>query len=289
MNIIDFIKNNAPVLLDGAMGTQLEAAGLEGSAENNLTHPDAVLSVHKKYLEAGSELIITNTFAMNRIYIQSHGIDVSVTDVNIKGVELAKQAVSFQGVLGDIASTGQMLQPYGEYTQEQFIQAFSEQAKLLADAGVNGFIIETMMDINEAVCAVKACKEFNLPIFSSIAFQTINNGGRTLMGNSAQECATALLQAGADVIGTNCGDLDPEEMAQIVSIIKDTVDVPIIIQPNAGKPELINGKSHFKMTPEDFTKGINSCIKAGADIVGGCCGTGPEHIRQIAELINKEK
>ena len=290
MNLADFLATQSPILIDGAMGTQLAAAGLEMGGQNCIFHPEEVLSVHKQYVNAGCSLLITNTLTMNGITIDKHKLDVDVKEVNISGARLAKAAVtSDQFVLGDISSTGQLLEPYGDYTEEQFYATFKEQAEYLLAGGVDGFMIETMMDAREALCALRACKDVSsLPVLVTLSFQTTNQGGRTLMGNSAKEVALALAEAGAAAIGANCGDLDPHETAVIVGIMREWVDIPLIAQPNAGKPQLIDGKTVYDMSPQDFAEGITECITAGATIIGGCCGTSPEHIRLVAEMLAKK-
>ncbi|MHC4124286.1 MAG: homocysteine S-methyltransferase family protein, partial [Planctomycetota bacterium] len=212
-----------------------------------------------------------------------------VRDVNEAGVQLAKRAATDgQYVLGDISSTGQLLEPYGSYKESQFYDTFTEQAQILAESGVDAFIIETIFDLNEALCALSACKDnFQLPVIVSIAFKTETNGARTIMGNSAQDCAKLLTDAGADIIGTNCGDLDPIQMSVVVSLLKSATTLPILAQPNAGRPKLIDNKTIFEMAPEPFAAGIEKCINAGATLIGGCCGTTPEHIHALAKMSNQ--
>lgn len=291
MNLADFLATRSPVLIDGAMGTQLAVAGLEMGGQNCIHHPEEVLSVHKQYVKAGCNLLITNTLTMNGITIDKHKLDVDVKEVNISGAQLAKAAVnSEQFVLGDISSTGQLLEPYGDYTEEQFYATFKEQAEYLLAGGVDGFLIETVMDAREALCALRACKDVSsIPVLVTLSFQTTKQGGRTLMGNSAKEAALALAEAGAAAIGANCGDLDPHETAIIVGIMREWVDIPLIAQPNAGKPNLVDGETVYDMSPRDFAEGIAECIAAGATIVGGCCGTSPEHIRLVAELLAENR
>jgi 5-methyltetrahydrofolate--homocysteine methyltransferase len=291
MGFPEFLKNKEVILLDGAIGTELDKRGLMGRASNNLDNPDVVLEIQREYALCGCHALSTNTLTMNRIYIETHNIDVPVRDVNRAGVELARQAANKdQYILGDISSTGQLLEPYGTYKESQFYDTFKEQAEILAEAGVDGFIIETMFDLREALCALRACKgNFPLPVIVSIAFKTETKGGRTMMGNSAEDCAKSLTDAGADVIGANCGDLDPAQMAVVVSILKSATIVPILAQPNAGKPRLVGDKTVFDMEPEIFALGINECLEAGARLVGGCCGTTPEHIRAVADLLNRKK
>jgi len=180
------------------------------------------------------------------------------------------------------------MKPYGNLLEEDAYKAFQEQAATLAEGGVDGFIIETVFDLREALCALRACKESSdLPVLASIAFNTVKNGGRTIMGNSAQDCGQALTEAGACAVGANCGSLDPFQMAEIVSKMRESTSLPILVQPNAGRPRFVENRTVFDMSPSDFVIGIYQCLKAGAGLIGGCCGTTPAHIRAIAELLRE--
>jgi 5-methyltetrahydrofolate--homocysteine methyltransferase len=290
MSFLTFLNSQEVILLDGAMGTELDKRGLMSRGRNNLDAPEAVLEIHREYAACACHALTTNTLTMNRIYIETHNIGVDVRDVNRAGAGLAMQAAGdAQYVLGDISSTGQVLEPYGDYKESQFYAAFKEQAQALAEAGVDGFIIETMFDLREALCALRACKDnFQVPVIVSIAFATEEKGGRTMMGNSAEDCARELTQAGADVVGANCGSVDPTQMAAIVSVLKSATKLPVLAQPNAGRPRLVDDKTVFEMVPADFVMGIGECLRSGARLVGGCCGTTPKHIRAVAEVLNKK-
>jgi 5-methyltetrahydrofolate--homocysteine methyltransferase len=290
MNLLELLSDNKKItLLDGAMGTQLAEAGLEMGGQSNITHPDAVLAVHQQYVDCGVDLLITNTLTMNRINIESHNIGVNVREVNLAGVGLAKAAArGGQYVLGDMGSTGKMLKPYGDLSEDDAYAAFKEQATILAEGGVDGLIVETMFDLREALCALRAAKEVvDFPVITSITFNTLKNGGRTIMGNSARDCAQALTEAGACAIGANCGSLDPFQMAEIVSKMREATLLPVLAQPNAGKPRLVENRTVFDMSPSDFAAGIYECMQAGARLLGGCCGTSPGHIRAMVALIRK--
>jgi 5-methyltetrahydrofolate--homocysteine methyltransferase len=289
MNLDEAITARSPLLFDGAMGTQLAAAGLEMGGQNCVSHPDEVLSVHKSYAASGCDILITNTLTMNRIYIETHGLEVDVKEVNISGAKLAKAAAGpGKYVVGDVSSTGQLLKPYGTCSEEQLQATFREQAQYLQAGGVDGFIVETMLDLREALCALRACRDVSpLPVLVTLSFQTTGKGGRTIMGNAAGESAAALVEAGAIAVGANCGDLDPHETALIMGIMREAVEAPLIAQPNAGKPRLVDNRTLFDMTAEDFVAGIAECIAAGATLVGGCCGTTPEHIRRVADTIQR--
>jgi 5-methyltetrahydrofolate--homocysteine methyltransferase len=287
VNIPQLLQRRSVLLLDGAMGTQLDERGLMSRGRNNLDAPQAVLEIHQKYALCGCDGVTTNTLTMNRLYIESHNVGVSVEEINRAGVSLADQAVGCgQYVLGNLSSTGQLLQPYGTYSEDQFYTVFKEQAEVLATAGADALLIETVFDLREALCALRACKEnTTLPVLVSLAFQTEDKGGRTIMGDTAAQCAEQLTEAGATAVGANCGDLDPSQMAQVVAHFKAATDLPIIAQPNAGLPKLVEGRTVFDMAPEPFAQGIAQCIEAGAQIVGGCCGTTPDHIRAVREII----
>jgi 5-methyltetrahydrofolate--homocysteine methyltransferase len=287
MDFSSFLMTQDKILLDGAMGTQLALRGLSMGGHANLTDPDAVLDIHQQYSQCGCHVLITNTFIMNRIYIETHNLGVDVREVNLAGAKLAIQAADQnQYVLGDISSTGKLLEPYGDLSETAAFEAYKEQAGLLVEGGVDGFIIETMLDLREALCALRACKEISvLPVIVSLAFSSLKNGGRTIMGNSTRDCATALTESGAQAVGANCGDINLSQMAEIVSGLRRATRLPVLAQPNAGMPRLIDNRTEFDMSPADFSKGIFECIRAGAHLVGGCCGTSPEHIRAVAQSL----
>ena len=281
------LENGGVIVLDGAMGTELLRRGVESVVAANLTHADTVFAIHEEYFKAGSNVAITNTLTMNRIFIESHGIDIDGKAVNVAGAAIARSSAMGKGfVLGNLSSTGQMLQPYGTYKEADFIAAFTEQAAFLQEGGVDGFIIETVFDLREALCALRACKEVSsLPVIVSLSFSTEQNGGRTMMGNSAADCASCLTEEGADAIGANCGGVDPVQMAEIVRTLSKATKLPIVAEANAGKPKLVNGKTEFDMDPDTFALGMSKCRLAGARILGGCCGTTPDHIRALTRAL----
>jgi 5-methyltetrahydrofolate--homocysteine methyltransferase len=301
MNLVDFLSEDTPRLLDGAMGTQLAAAGLEMGGQNCLTHPTAVLAVHRAYIECGVDMLITNTLTMNRVYIEAHHVateqgPIHVREVNIAGARLAlaaAEAVSDKRVyvLGDISTTGQVLTPLGPLTEAAAYAAYFEQAGALALGGVDGFLIETMYDLQEAVLALRACREVaaGLPALVSMTYRTAERGGRTLMGNTARMCAETLEAEGAAVIGANCGDVTPYELAGIVETLCSATRLPVLVQPNAGMPKLQGAETVFDMDPQTFAEGMARCLDAGARLVGGCCGTTPAHIRALANVLQERR
>ena len=268
MKFKDLLKSNKVIILDGAMGTELDKRGALGRRDSNLTNPEAVIEIHREYLAAGSQAAIANTFPMSRIYIETHNLKVDVEEINRAGVNLARKAVGEEGtVLGNLGSSAQMLEPYGTCKEEDLFDSFKEQASILLEAGGDGFIIETMFDLREALCALRACKDVSsLPVISSMAFQTETNGGRTMMGNSAEECAVRLSEEGADAVGANCGELGPLQMAEVVSVLKKSTSAPIIAEPNAGKPK-VEGEKVSYMEPELYATEALECYRAGARLI----------------------
>lgn len=285
MNLADIINSNEIIILDGGMGTQLETRGSVMGGRANLENPDTVLEIQKLYLKSGSQGITANTFSMNRVYIESHNLDIDVKKVNVTGVEIAKKAAGPDHfVLGDIGSMGKLIKPYGPVSESEAMDTFTEQVEILNEAEVDGFIIETMIDLREALAALKACTRIsNLPVIVSMSFTTSQNGGKTIMGNSAEECAKALTEAGAASVGANCGGVDPFQMAEIISVIRESTALPVIAMPNAGMPKVVNRRPVFNMTPSEYLIGVRECVNAGAKILGGCCGTTPDHIAAVVK------
>ncbi len=288
MDLRNFLKSKTPILLDGAIGTQMISKGIQPSGAVNISNPEVVADIHKEYIQAGSNIILSNTFTINRIYTESHNMKVDIVEANRAGVSIAKSVCNQDNyVIGDMGSTGQLLEPYGNYSEKQFYDTFKEQAELLSESGVAGFIIETQSDLKESICALRATRNTSeLPIIVSFTFSRNSKGFVTLMGNFLKDCVERAITEGADIVGANCGELDPFEMSEVVSEIKSITKVPIIVQPNAGKPKLVDGITKYDMPPEVFAKGIKKCIEAGAHLVGGCCGTTPEHIAKVRCSMN---
>ncbi len=276
------------LVFDGAMGTQLEEQGLHPGPDVNIKSPDAVVSVHSAYIRAGADVLITNTLTANRLGLERSGEADKVVEFNAAAVRICKQAAGERAwVAGDVGPTGQFLVPYGDYTEEQFFEVYSEQTEALAGAGADLIIIETMTDLNETVIAVKACKAAaSIPVVACLSFDPGAGGMRTMMGNTVESCAKALDEAGADAIGTNCGGITPEQMAEVVAAMRSSTKKPLIAEPNAGLPELVEGKVRFNLSPDAFVTGALSCIEAGATLIGGCCGTTPAHITALRKAVD---
>jgi len=285
--ILSHLREQRIFIFDGAIGTELVRRGLDTSPSVNLNSPADILSFHREYAAAGVDALTTNTFAANRIYAETHGISADLQKINLAGARLAREAAgNTQYVFGDIGPTGQLLKPYGEYSEQQFYANYLEQALTLAGGGVDGYIIETMIDLREAICALKACREAsNLPVFVTLSFSTVEKGGRTIMGNTAAETALALEKDGADAVGANCGDLSPMDLARIAYIFSQHTALPVVIQPNAGRPKIQGKQTVYDMSPHEFADGLKECASGGAAVLGGCCGTTLAHLQAAIALL----
>lgn len=286
-DIIEKIKTDG-LIFDGAMGTMMIEKGLPGGEPSeswNLSHPEIVQSVHQAYFDAGADIATANTFGASAIKLKSLGVDHPVEAINQAAVKLAKAAAGPEHYVGgDIGPLGEMMAPLGPMTQEQALEIYTEQAGILADAGVDFFIIETMFDLNEALAALAAVKKVSSkPIFSTMTFQNTEMGFFTLMGSSVADCMQQLAGAGASVVGANCS-MGSDTMAKLAGEIVDSVDIPVMIQPNAGLPENEpDGSISYPESVDFFVNNIRAAKAAGVDVVGGCCGTKPEFIQRIRQ------
>ena len=289
--ITEALKSGRILVADGAWGTALQARGLEGGESPelwNVEHPELVLEVAASYIEAGSSLIETNTFGGNRYKLEYYGLGDRVSELNKAGVEISRKAAGEENwVIASVGPTGKMTL-MGDVTEEDFYQVFKEQTIALAEGGADAIVIETMSALDEAISAVKAAKEnTDLEIISTFTYEpTVQGEFRTMMGVSPAEAAVAAVNAGADIVGANCGK-GYAGMKQIIEEIRAVLpDVPIIIQANAGLPELIDGVSVFPATPDEMAGQNSLWIKAGVNIIGGCCGTTDKHIRAIRNAVD---
>jgi len=289
MNLLETL-NQKILLADGAMGTMLHARGVGFDKcfdELNLTNPAAVAEVHREYIEAGAELIITNTFGANRYKLTKHGLQDDVTEINRAGVELAKRVVaaSFKEVLiaGDVGPLGVRIAPYGRVKLEEAREAFAEQIKALAEAGADVIIIETMSDLYEIQEAIRAAKEnSSLPIIASVTF---TRDDRTLLGDDPAKVAHRLAAAGADVIGVNCSG-GPSQLLRILKQMRQAEpNSKFWVKPNAGWPEQVSGRIMYPADADYFGEYAVQFRQAGANIVGGCCGTTPQHIAVMKKAL----
>lgn len=285
---IDFAS--APVLLDGAWGTQLQARGLPvGAAPDpwNLTHPELVGEVAAAYVAVGSQVILTNTFGANRITMASAGWTGSITDLNCAGAAISRQAAgSAVRVFGSVGPTGKMV-TVGELDAEEAEAVFAEQILGLKAGGVDGIVVETMADLEEASAAVRAGVAAGLPVVASMVFDTGKDRDRTMMGVTIERAARSLAAAGASAVGANCG-LGAELFLPLCERFAGATELPVWIKPNAGMPQLVDGRASYSTSPAQFADAGAALAAAGAAFVGGCCGTSPAFIAALKSALRRD-
>jgi 5-methyltetrahydrofolate--homocysteine methyltransferase len=286
-----------PLLGDGAMGTQLMIAGLEQGncgEEWNLTQPEKVLRIQQNYAEAGSDCILTNTFGGSRIMLGRHGNADKVAEINRAAVEIARKAFKAAGrqgfVIGDVGPFGGLMEPYGDFSEQQVRDAFNEQAKALVDAGADAVIIETQTSLEELGVGIDAAKAAGAPcIIGSMAYDVTLDGStfRTMMGIDPERAAEFMEERGAHIVALNCGTrMDMDRACEAVRRYKAVTGLPIMAQPNAGQPKLIDMKVCYDETPEEMVKGVVPLLEAGVNILGACCGSTPDHIRAFRKAMD---
>jgi len=283
-SLLDEIRERT-LLGDGAMGTQLMFAGLlQGNCgeEWNLTHPERVLAIQRRYVEAGSDCLLTNTFGGSRIMLNRHGNADRVVEINQAGVAIAREAGA-RFVIGDIGPFGGLMEPYGDFTEQQVRGAFNEQAKALVDAGADAIIIETQTSLEELGIGIDAAKQAGAAcVIGSLAYDVTLDGStfRTMMGIDPERAATFMQEQGADIVALNCGTgMDMSRALAALHRYRATTDLPVMVQPNAGQPKLIDMKVVYDETPEQMVCGVAPLLEAGVNILGACCGSTPDHIR----------
>lgn len=294
LSLLEVIRDRV-LLGDGAMGTQLQQAGLEsgGCGEAwNLDHPERVLAIQRAYAEAGSDCIITNTFGASRIMLERHGQGGRVSAINEAGARIAREA--FDGrdgfVLGDIGPFGGLMEPYGEIAVSRVEQAFREQARALVAGGVDAIIIETQTALEELEIAIAAAREAGAPVvIGSLAYDKMADEDevRTMMGVSPEMAAEFMAARGVDVLALNCGTgVDVAMATDVVRRYRSVSGRPIMAQPNAGQPVLEGFKVVYHETPEQMARDLPGLVRAGASIVGACCGSTPAHIRRFRQVLD---
>jgi 5-methyltetrahydrofolate--homocysteine methyltransferase len=294
MTLLEAISHRV-LLGDGAMGTEMQYAGLEpgGAGEIwNLNHPDRVLAIQKRYVEAGSDILLTNTFGASRIMLTRHGAADRVEAINQSGAQIAREAFGSRPgfALGDIGPFGGLMEPHGEIAPDEVRRAFREQARALVAAGVDGIIIETQTALEELEIALQESLDAGATcVIGSIAFDVTRRGNdaRTMMGIAPEQAAEFLQKNGAHVAALNCGaGIDTQWAARIVERYRAVCDLPCMAQPNNGTPVLEKMKVVYKQTADEMAAGITAITSAGARIVGGCCGSAPPHIAAMRRVLD---
>jgi 5-methyltetrahydrofolate--homocysteine methyltransferase len=296
--IVARVKAGEILVFDGGYGTMLFAAGLANGACPELwndTHADVVRGIHQGYFDAGSHIVETNTFGATRLKLNEYRIGDRTRELNVKGARLARAAAPGDGfVAGSIGPTSRLPVDYAldeGVTDEEYEATFKEQAEALAEGGVDLFAVETMMFPQEATAAIRACKAVtDLPVMATMFFQfeELHGRDRTMWGESPADVATNLLAAGADIVGMNCGR-GPDRAIVIIREMRKVTDAPLVAYPNAGLPITTGDTVTYELGPEEMAREYPALLDAGCNIAGACCGSNPEHIRRIAEVVRSRK
>ena len=293
-NFFERLKQEKVLVSDGAIGSLLFVKGLNpGDCPErfNIEHPEVLTEIAQAYLQAGADIIQTNTFGASPLKLSDYNLDDKTEDINRKAVEIIKQAVESKALVsGSVGPTGKMLLPYGDIEPAAMQDNYKRQISTLIESGVDLLCIETMTDLNEAVIAVESAREISsdIPIIATMTFDVIPQGCVTIMGNGVAEVCDKLTRIGANVIGSNCGN-GTKNMIIIAKEFIANTKLPIIIQSNAGIPTIIDDQVVYQATPKEFVNFTKILIELGISIIGGCCGTTPDHIRAIRQIVDAHK
>ncbi len=274
-------------IADGAWGTELDKLGCPAGYCRelwNLDKPETVRRVPESYVAAGARIILTNTFGGNRFTLDRHQSASKVRDINLAGARISKQAAGDKAVVfGSIGPSGLMVMTR-EVTEADLYDAFKQQAEALAEGGADGLVVETMTELAEVLAAVKAAKTTGLPVAACMTFDSGREKTSTVMGVAAEKAATELVAAGADIVGCNCG-IGIENYIKVAGKMRSVTDRPIWVKANAGLPEIDGGNIVYRMSPDEFAEKAAELVAAGANVVGGCCGTTPAFIAALSRSL----
>jgi len=289
MHAILELAKKKTVIFDGAMGTMLMAAGLKAGESPelwNIEKPSLVAEIHRQYYEAGSDAVHTNTFGGNAVKLADRGLAEKTEKINVEAARLAREACpAGKFVAGDIGPTGKLLKPLGDLAIEEAEEAFFRQAQALVKGGVDLVSIETMFSLQEALAALRAAKKLGaVTVIAALTFNRTKKGFFTMMGEGVRQAVSAFEEAGADVIASNCS-LGSSDMIDLTKELRAATRRPVLVQPNAGKPETQMGVTFYRQTPAEFAQDGKEIRNSGADMIGGCCGTNPEFIRSLVHAL----
>ncbi len=289
--ILDRLSAGEILVADGAMGSMLLERGLEPGQppeKLNLSHPELLEGISRLYLQAGADIIQTNTFGASPLRLARHGLDGDAARINQQAVRAARAAAGDRAyVSGSCGPSGRLLKPYGDTEPDDLYASFLSQIEILIAEGVDVVCVETMTDPNEAVLAIKAAMAVSqtIPIMATMTFDDTPRGFFTCMGTTVEQAVKGLTESGAQIVGSNCGN-GIDNMVRIAAEFRTATDLPILIQSNAGLPEIRDGVARYTETPEFMAARVPDLIEAGTSIIGGCCGTTPEHIAAIRKQVN---
>ena len=292
LSILDRLKSGEILVGDGAIGTMLLADGLlPGTCleKLNLEEPERLEKLTRSYLDAGAEIVLTNTFGGSPLRLALYGLAEQVEEINANAVRAARTAVGDRAyVCGSCGPSGRLLQPHGDTSPQVVLESFERQMAALVGAGAEIICVETMTDLTEAALAIEAARQVSptIPVFASMTFDPTPRGFFTIMGVSIKQAALGLARAGADVVGSNCGN-GIAEMVRIAAEFRDNTDLPLLIRPNAGPPRFVDGQPVYDDTPTVMEGGFRGLLELGVQIIGGCCGTTPGHISALHRTVDR--
>ncbi len=286
----DLLRQERTLILDGSWGTALSQRGCSKGCPElwNDQYPDAIRQLVRDYEQAGSDIILTNSFGGSPFKLAGYGLEDRTEELNGKAARLSREAASDKvAIMASVGPTGVFLEPIGPVTEAEMRAAFRRQIAALLRGGVDGIVIETMSALEEALCAVQAAKDEGVEAVTvTMTFERKKKGMVTMMGVEAAHAAEALTEAGCTAVGANCGS-GIEDMVEVIKEMRKTVSTPLWAKPNAGLPEVRDGETVFPESPEEMAGKYRQLIEAGARFIGGCCGTTPEHIRRLTDTLNE--